>query len=61
MDKLSKPVFNDEEYKAFKRLMHYLAYYGPKSAYKSYPDDIVTLVNSLQASEYVNENRKDNA
>ena len=63
MDKLSKPVFNDEEYKALIRIVSYSKMYLNSLKDKQWilnkqlEDDVNLISDCLQASEYVNENR----
>ena len=72
MNKLSKPVFNDEEYSALIRIIQCLSTTDNINIEKLYHDclhyrgmnwhyelkkDIQTIAGSLQASEYVNENK----
>ena len=73
-DILSKPVFNDEEYKALLRLMEYLCNNLPYDIINpmentllldkktndelQFSKDMQTINECLQASEYVNENHK---
>ena len=58
MDKLSKPVFNDEEYKSLCRLIKYLTKAYKPWNNKEFNKDLETIKECLQASEYVNENHK---
>ena len=62
MDKLSKPVFNDEEYKALLDLMNFLTVKTKLKEHSHCTDEkfinALQMVNDcLQASEYVNENQ----
>ena len=62
-DTLSKPVFNDEEYKALLDLMNFLTVKTKLREHSHCTDekfiDALQMVNDcLQASEYVNENHK---
>ena len=67
MDKLSKPVFNDEEYKSFIRLMQYINDLNNNviGFNEPYLKDLEIINRFIiahgQYSLYVNENRKDNA
>ena len=61
MDKLSKPVFSDEEYKALCRLIKYLSVTTQLKEHSHWSDkkfnkDLETINGCLQASEYINEN-----
>jgi hypothetical protein len=63
MDKLSKPVFNDEEYKALLNLMNFLTVITKLKEHshcndEEFLDALQMINNCLQASEYVNENHK---
>jgi hypothetical protein len=62
MDKLSKPVFNDEEYKALLDLMNFLTVTTKLREHSHCTDEkfinALQMVNDcLQESEYVNKNR----
>ena len=62
MNKLSKPVFYDEEYKALCRLIKYLTDLTEWKEHsnwnnKEFNKDLETINGCLQASEYVNENK----
>ena len=71
MNKLSKPIFNDKEYSALLRIIKCLSganninienlydncdYYRSMNWDKELKRDIQIIADSLQASEYVNEN-----
>ena len=64
MDKLSKPVFNDEEYKALLRIVAYSKMYLNSLKDKEWildkqlENDVNLISGCLQASEYINENHK---
>ena len=66
MDKLSKPLFNDEEYKTLCRLIKYLTVTTQLKGHshwddKQFNEELEIINGCLQASEYINENRKNNA
>ena len=63
MDKLSKPVFNDKEYKALVNLMNFLTVTTKLKEHshwndKQFNEELEIINGCLQASEYVNENHK---
>ena len=54
MNKLSKPVFNDEEYKALVRLINTLTSWTRSYQFNK---DVEKISACLQASEHINENK----